>query len=117
IGERVRFAGGRADVLGCYRAADLCLHPARAENTGTVLLEALSQGVPVVCSPFDAEELARTLARLLADDELRHELGERGRDAAAAFPMAHRTDLALDVIERVAYRKKGTGAVPAPAAP
>ncbi len=135
IAERVRFAGGRADVLGCYRAADLFVHPAREENTGTVLLEALSQGVPVVCSaecgfatqlaeahagailgsPFDAEELARTCAELLGHDELRHELGQRGRAAAAAFPMERRTELALDVIERVARQK--TGAWPAPAAP
>lgn len=131
---RVRFAGGRADVLGCYRAADLLVHPAREENTGTVLLEALSQGVPVVCSsacgfapevagaragrvlesPFDVHELARTCAELLGDDELRRELGERGRAAARAFPMERRTDLALDVIERVGQRKRTAGAVPAP---
>src|SRR5262245_23786497 len=50
LGGRVRFAGGRSDVVACYRAADVFVHPAREENTGTVLLEALSQGVAVVCS-------------------------------------------------------------------
>jgi len=134
--ERVRFTGGRADVLDCYRAADLLVHPAREENTGSVLLEALSQGVPVVCSsacgfaseiersragrvldtPFDAQELARCCAELLGDSGLRRELGERGRAAARSFPMERRTDVALDVIESVARRKRATGAVPAPLA-
>jgi UDP-glucose:(heptosyl)LPS alpha-1,3-glucosyltransferase len=136
LDERVRFAGGRADVLACYRAADLLVHPAREENTGTVLLEALSQGVPVVCSdacgfapvvaatragrvlgaPFDADELAGLCAELLGDDERRGELGERGRAAARAFPMERRTELALDVIERVGQRKRAAGAMPAQAA-
>lgn len=136
LDERVRFAGGRADVLDCYRAADLLLHPAREENTGSVLLEALSQAVPVVCTsacgfarevagaragrvlgaPFDVHELARTCAELLGDGELRRELGQRGRAAARAFPMERRTDLALDVIERVGQQKCATGAVPAPVA-
>jgi UDP-glucose:(heptosyl)LPS alpha-1,3-glucosyltransferase len=131
LAERVRFAGGRADVLGCYRAADLLVHPAREENTGTVLLEAMSQGVPVACSaecgfaplvagaragavlgsPFDAGELARACAELLGDGGLRAELGERGRAAARHYPMERRTAAALEVIERAARAR------PAPAAP
>src|SRR6185436_13229167 len=94
LGPRVRFVGGRADVLACYRAADLFVHPAREENTGTVLLEAMSQGVAVVCSaecgfaplvaearaghvlgsPFDSAELARAIGALLGDDGERAEL-------------------------------------------
>ena len=132
LAARVRFAGGRADVLAAYRAADLFLHPAREENTGTVLLEALSQGVPVVCSaecgfaplvaearaghvlgtPFDAVELARVARELLGNAAQRAELGERGRSAARAFPMERRTALALEVIERVALSKQNAGAVP-----
>jgi UDP-glucose:(heptosyl)LPS alpha-1,3-glucosyltransferase len=124
--ERTRFAGGRPDVLDCYRAADLLVHPAREENTGSVLLEAMSQGVPVVCSDacgyapyvgeshagfalgFDEKQLARACSELLGDREFRLELGERGREAAKAFPMERRTNLALDVIERVAGLKPAT---------
>jgi UDP-glucose:(heptosyl)LPS alpha-1,3-glucosyltransferase len=133
--ERVRFAGGRADVLDCYRAADLLVHPAREENTGSVLLEASSQGVPVVCtsecgfaphiersragrvlsSPLEVEELATCCAELLGDGELRRALGERGREAARAFPMHRRTDAALAVIEAVAEKKRVAGVVPAQA--
>ena len=137
LAARVRFAGGRADVLAAYRTADLLLHPAREENTGSVLLEAQSQGVAVVCSgecgfaplvaearaghvlatPFDAVELARASAELLEDGERRAELGARGRAFAQRFPMERRTALALDVIERAAAKAKKhrAGAVPAPA--
>jgi len=48
IADRVLFAGGRDDVPELLRAADLLLHPARQENTGNVLLEALAAGLPVV---------------------------------------------------------------------
>jgi UDP-glucose:(heptosyl)LPS alpha-1,3-glucosyltransferase len=126
LAARVRFTGGRTDVLAAYRAADLLLHPAREENTGTVLLEAASQGVAVVCSaecgfatlleraragvvlasPFDAHELAHTTGALLADDARRARLGARGRALARAFPMEARTARALAVIERVARAKR-----------
>lgn len=132
LAGRMRFAGGRGGVLAAYRAADLLLHPARVENTGTVLLEALSQGLPVVCStecgfaplvaearaghvlaaPFDPAELARVARELLADGAQRAELGERGRSAAREFPMERRTTTALEVIERAALSKHDAGLVP-----
>ena len=40
VGDRVHMLGGRADVPEWMLAADLLVHPARNENTGTVLLEA-----------------------------------------------------------------------------
>lgn len=44
----VRFLGGRSDVPHFLLAADLLLHPAYHENTGTVLLEAIASGLPVL---------------------------------------------------------------------
>jgi len=88
VGERVRFLGGRDDVARLLWSADVLLHPARAENTGTVLLEALVAGLPVVASsvcgyapyiaaagmgsvveePDDTAELLRALRAVLATD-------------------------------------------------
>jgi UDP-glucose:(heptosyl)LPS alpha-1,3-glucosyltransferase len=48
IEDHVLFLGGRSDVPHFLAAADLLLHPSRHENTGTVLLEALSLGLPVL---------------------------------------------------------------------
>lgn len=81
----ITFLGGRHDVPDFLLAADLLLHPAYNENTGTVLLEALIAGLPVlttdVCgyahyvrdakagivlnSPFQQAELNHTLMTML----------------------------------------------------
>ena len=50
IADRVHIESGRDDVPALLQAADLLLHPARVENTGTVLVEALVAGLPVLCS-------------------------------------------------------------------
>jgi UDP-glucose:(heptosyl)LPS alpha-1,3-glucosyltransferase len=50
ITEQVHFLGGRQDVPRFLAAADLLLHPARQENTGTVLIEALAAGLPVLAT-------------------------------------------------------------------
>lgn len=44
----VVFLGPRDDLGDIYRAADLLIHPARTENTGNVLLEAMACGLPVL---------------------------------------------------------------------
>lgn len=105
LGDRVRVEGGRDDVPRLLQAADLLLHPARTENTGTVLVEALAAGLPVLCTgacgyaahvesagagtvlpePFEQAALNAALGALLAKD--RRTL----RDRALAW--AARTDL------------------------
>jgi len=85
LGERVRFLGGRDDIPELMMAGELLLHPAYSENTGTVLLEAITAGLPVlttdVCgyashvtranagmvlkSPFSQDKLNTRLAHML----------------------------------------------------
>lgn len=48
VGDRVNFAGPRKDVQRFYHYAELLVHPARTENTGTVLVEAMVCGLPVL---------------------------------------------------------------------
>jgi UDP-glucose:(heptosyl)LPS alpha-1,3-glucosyltransferase len=50
LGNRVRLLGVREDIPELMAAADLLVHPARTETTGTVILEALVNGLPVVAS-------------------------------------------------------------------
>jgi UDP-glucose:(heptosyl)LPS alpha-1,3-glucosyltransferase len=46
--DRVDILSGRDDIPRFLLGADLLLHPAYSENTGTVLLEALVAGLPVL---------------------------------------------------------------------
>jgi len=86
VAQRVHFLGGRHDVPDWMLAADVMLHPARSENTGSVLVEALSFGLPeivtevcgyashvtearagkVLPEPFDQAALNRALAEAFA---------------------------------------------------
>ena len=48
INDKLHFLGGRPDVPDFLLGSDLLLHPAYHENTGTVLLEAMVSGLPVL---------------------------------------------------------------------
>lgn len=50
VGDRLRLLGIREDIPELMAAADLLVHPARTETTGTVILEAIANGLPVVAS-------------------------------------------------------------------
>jgi len=50
IGMQVRFFPGLNDVPSLLQGADALIHPAYNENTGTVLLESLVAGLPVLCT-------------------------------------------------------------------
>ncbi len=90
IAEQVVLTGGRTDVPALLLAADLMVHPARDEATGTVLVEALAAGLPVLCTetcgfsnfvrdsggivvasePFDQHELDAKLTAALQPETL-----------------------------------------------
>jgi UDP-glucose:(heptosyl)LPS alpha-1,3-glucosyltransferase len=50
IGDRVSILKGRDDIPRFLMGSDLLVHPAYVENTGTVLLEAIVAGLPVVAT-------------------------------------------------------------------
>ena len=118
ISGQVEFLKGRSDIPRFLLGADLLIHPAYNENTGTVLLEALVSGLPVlvtdVCgyahyiedadcgrvvpSPFEQATLDRMLAQMLADDPQRVVWGRnalRYADSADLYSMPQK---AADVI-------------------
>lgn len=100
IGNRVQFTGGRKDVPNFYYAADLLIHPARTETTGSVLLEALVAGLPVIATgncgyahyiqkagggivctePFDHTRFNYLLGDILTNDKRRAEYGKNGSE-------------------------------------
>ena len=81
--DRVKFLGGRDDAWELMAAADLLIHPARSENTGTVLLEALSAGTGVLCTDrcgfanhIEASGAGTVMESPFDQDALRAELGD-----------------------------------------
>ena len=118
VSAQVQILKGRSDIPRFLLGADVLIHPAYNENTGTVLLEALVSGLPVlvtdVCgyahyiaeadcgrvlsSPFAQEQLNRTLVEMLANDQERAVWSRNGlafADSADLYSMPQR---AADVI-------------------
>jgi len=118
VSRQVEFLKGRSDIPRFLLGADLLIHPAYNENTGTVLLEALVSGLPVlvtdVCgyahyiedadcgrvvpSPFEQSALDRLLAQMLADDEQRAVWGRNGLAYADGADLYSMPQKAADVI-------------------
>jgi UDP-glucose:(heptosyl)LPS alpha-1,3-glucosyltransferase len=48
LADRISFLGHREDIPELMAAADLLVHPARHDTTGTVILEAVVNGLPVI---------------------------------------------------------------------
>lgn len=102
--ERVGFTGHAEDAAGVMRALDVVVHASTApEPFGLVIAEAMACGRAVLTSatggaseivspgvdalthtPGDAEDLARSVARLAADAALRAALGRAARASARA---------------------------------
>lgn len=100
---RVHVLGEHRDVAPLLDAADLLVHPSRAEGLPLVVLEAMAKGLPVIASPVggipealgDAgvllpetgdptfrQGLAEALNALALDEPRRHSLGQCARARA-----------------------------------
>jgi len=119
LSERVTFAGqvDDADLPACYKLGDIFVLPAnaRAEAFGTVIVEAMAAGLPVVSTevgsgtswvnlhgttglivpPRDPAALAQALNTLLSDPAKRADMG------CAAYQRAHTEFSQAAMIERV----------------
>lgn len=122
--RNVRFLGARDDVAQLLWAADALIHPAYSENTGTVLLEAMVAGLPVIASaacgysnyiteqqlghvltgPITPAAVADAIAEVFAEN------GEtwraRSRAFAASADVFSMPEHAADLIERVAAKRQ-----------
>ncbi|MGB3906197.1 MAG: glycosyltransferase [Anaerolineae bacterium] len=105
LADKVFFVGQHVeDLPAYYQACDLFVLPSshRSEAFGMVQVEAMACGKAVICTELgtgtsyvnidgetglvvparDADALARAINRLLADEALRTEMGERGKKRA-----------------------------------
>lgn len=121
IEKNIHFLGPRHDVERFLLAADLFLHPAYHENTGTVLLEALVAHLPVlttaVCgyahyieeakagivlpTPFQQTKLDHALNHLLSSKESRTTFQENARHFTKTADIFSLPEHALQYIESI----------------
>ena len=107
VSDQVQILKGRSDIPRFLLGADLLIHPAYNENTGTVLLEALVSGLPVlvtdVCgyahyiaeadagrvvpTPFEQNQFNQMLVEMLESPE------QRARWQANGLAFADQADL------------------------
>ncbi|NCN99776.1 glycosyltransferase family 4 protein [Candidatus Falkowbacteria bacterium] len=100
----IKFLGyiSQAEKEILYDSAAMLAYPSFYEGFGFPPLEAMTFGLPVVCSnvaslpevvgeaaiminPFDSEEIAEALASILIDDDLRESLINKGYERAKLF--------------------------------
>ncbi|HLN81533.1 MAG TPA: glycosyltransferase family 1 protein, partial [Thermoanaerobaculia bacterium] len=107
-----------ADLSTVVAGAELLVFPSLYEGFGLPVLEAMSAGVPVICSdraslpevagdaalffdPTNISEMSETLARAVTDRRLRETLREKGRQNVARFSWDRTAAETLNVYRRV----------------
>ena len=118
VADRVQILKGRSDIPRFLLGADVLIHPAYNENTGTVLLEALVSGLPVlvtdVCgyaryiaeadcgcvlpSPFEQTQLNQTVVNMLTDAAARARWSANGLAYAQTADLYSMPQRAADLI-------------------
>ncbi len=124
----------RSWITGEYASADVFVLPSLAEGMATVTLEALAAGIPVVTTPNagscvrdgvdgfivparDAEALAKAIATIVTDRELRGQMSANARERAQHYTWSRygaRLTAALARLEQpvIGLRRSPTLVVP-----
>lgn len=104
LGDQVKLMGVRRDIAQWMADADIYLFPSFREGLSVSLMEAMTSGLPVICSdirgnrdliaaegggllcrPNDADEFACAILRLKDSSELRRRMGEHNRQSVERF--------------------------------
>jgi glycosyltransferase involved in cell wall biosynthesis len=120
VEDRIRFLGfvSDQDLLQLYNACDLFVFPSFYEGFGLPALEAMAcgravvcanttalpevvDGAAIVCDPYNADEIARAIADLLLDGELRARMERLGLQRAAHFSWQKTAEGTLNVFREV----------------
>jgi UDP-glucose:(heptosyl)LPS alpha-1,3-glucosyltransferase len=126
ITQQVHFLGGRKDIPALLKSADVLIHPAYRENTGTVLLEAAVSGLPVIATencgyaayiakhdlglvlsnPFEQSAFNAALLEALNNTSRQQQWRDNCYRFAREADIYNLADRALSVIEQVAAEKQ-----------
>lgn len=120
LGNQVNILKGRDDIPRFLLGADLLIHPAYNENTGTVLLEAMVSGLPVLTTaacgyahyieeanvgrvlplPFEQSALDTALADILTNQEARRRWSANSLAFSAHADLYSMPERATDIITK-----------------
>jgi glycosyltransferase involved in cell wall biosynthesis len=122
LADHVTFTGFREDALEFVRLADVFVMSSRLEGLGTSIMDAQVLGAPVVATrtggipelvedgasgllaaPGDPESLARALAQMLDDGELRDTCRRRAQLQSSRYDYHRTVYKTLDVYRRLCH--------------
>jgi glycosyltransferase involved in cell wall biosynthesis len=130
VTEQVCFTGFRHDVVALMQQFEVFVHPSYLEGLGTVLLDAMALGKPVVAThaggipevvqdgvtgllvpPRDPPALARAVLHLLRHPEYSMKFGAAGRQRVEqGFTAAHTGALTLQVYQQLLANRQSAAA-------
>ena len=121
LGDRILFMGHMetASVIELYRNCLVFVFPSTVETFGNPLVEAMAAGAPIACSgtaampevvedaglifaPYDADDIAAKLLKLIEDPSLRDGLTKRGIERSKRFRWTETAHKTLDVLYEAA---------------
>lgn len=124
--ERIVLHGVETDtrkMASLYRGASVVVYPSLQEDFGMVSVEAMACGVPLVASnapsipeiagdaaiyfdPYDTQEMADKIEKVLIDKALRETLIARGRERVEKYSWENSAKKLLNLLESVVNSKK-----------
>jgi glycosyltransferase involved in cell wall biosynthesis len=120
LADSVLLTGQKDNIEDYYKISDVLLFVSAREGLPNVLLEGLSCGLPIVCTPLkeitedvfqdgneglyakdNPESIAERLAFLMKDKELRASMSQRCRERSKSFSVPMIVDEVENVLEKV----------------
>ncbi len=114
--RQVKLLGFRKDIDKICKASDVFVFPSKREGLGLAALEAMASGLPIITSnvhgivdysvdgetgylfsPTDEIGFAKAIERLVNNDELRINMGERNIDSVKNFDIKNSIDKMMEI--------------------
>lgn len=127
VASQVMILKGRSDIPQLMQGADVCIHPARRENTGLVILEGMACGTPMLVtdtcgyahyveeaeagivsqSPFDQLQFNTLFASMrFSDQTVLAKWGKNGLQKAQQLMQENDGSAEASILERLALQKQ-----------
>ena len=116
----VSFMGKQRDIGTRFASADLLIHPAYSENTGTVILEAIRAGLPIIgydtgaipdiidheisgllSEPGNTKQLAKQINQLENNRSLRRKIQMGGKEKLKQFDIVYTSSLYKEIYTQI----------------